>query len=49
MFLENMILMDTYCGIIFLYTVKICALDWFNKEADGPIAEHDKVKWEEPN
>lgn len=45
MFVENEILMDTYCGIIFLYTMKICPSDWFNKEADEPIAEHNMVKW----
>ena len=32
------------CGIIPLHTAKICHCDWFNKEADWPIAEQDKVR-----
>ena len=34
------------CGIIPLHTAKICHCDWFNKEADWPIAEQDKVMQE---
>lgn len=30
---------------ILLYIVKVCLLDWFNKEANQPIAEQD-VRWE---
>ena len=29
-----------------MYTVKICHYDWFNKQADWPIAEQDKVRRE---
>ena len=26
--------------------MNICHYDWFNKQADWPIAEQDKVRWE---
>ena len=26
--------------------MNICHCDWFNKEADCPIAAQDKVRWE---
>lgn len=26
--------------------MKICPCDWFNKDADWPLAEQDKVRWE---
>ena len=29
-----------------LHCVNIYLLDWFNKEVDWPIAEQDKVRWE---
>lgn len=25
--------------------MSICHYDWFNKQADGPIAEQDKIRW----
>lgn len=29
-----------------VHCVNICWYDWFNKQADRPIAEQDKVWWE---
>lgn len=31
---------------ILLHTVKICRCDQFSKQADWPIAELDKIRWE---
>lgn len=31
-------------GIMPSYAVKICHCDWFNKQADWPIAEQHKVR-----
>lgn len=28
------------------YCVNACHCDWFNKQADWPIAKWDKVRWE---
>ena len=35
------------CGVVLLYTVKICHSDWFNEVADGPIAGQNKVEGEQ--
>lgn len=29
-----------------MYPVKICCCDWFNKDADWPVAGQNKVRWE---
>lgn len=29
-----------------VHSVNKCPYDWFNKQADWPVAEQDKVRWE---